>query len=318
MTTSRTAMLEARLAKNDARLARTFAREKTDAFRVYDHDIPELPFTIDRYGAYVVVTEVPGRHARTDAAHHAFLDDVHAAVARVLSVDASKVVFKRRVRRISGTQWQKSDDDDTIETVVYERGLAFRVNLTSKVDTGLFLDHRNLRRRVQEQIVDRTLLNLFCYTGAFTVCAARGAAKQTLSVDLSNTALERLRENLRLNVLTDKRHALLRADCLAWLDEAALGPERFDVIVLDPPSASVSKAAMRDLDVQRDHVVLLQRAAALLAPLGTLYFSTNLRSFVIDGGVARNLALREITNETVPPDFRGRPHRTFMHTAKPS
>jgi 23S rRNA (cytosine1962-C5)-methyltransferase len=313
MNASPTDMLEARLAKNDARLARTFAREGTDCFRVYDHDIPELPFTVDRYGAHVVVTEVPGKHARTDAAHHAFLDAVHAAVARALAVAPDHVVFKRRIRRLAGTQHEKHDDE-AMETIVHERGLAFAVNLTSKIDTGLFLDHRNLRRRVQESAGDKSVLNLFCYTGAFTVCAAKGGATRTLSVDLSNTALDRLRENLRLNALDGDRHVLLRRDCLAWLDEAVHTALRFDIIVLDPPSASVSKAATRDLDVQRDHVTLVERAAALLAPSGSLFFSTNLRTFALDDALAGRLAIREITKDTVPPDFRGRPHRTFLHT----
>jgi 23S rRNA G2069 N7-methylase RlmK/C1962 C5-methylase RlmI len=136
----------------------------------------------------------------------------------------------------------------------------------------------------------------------------------TLSIDLSNTALDRLRENLGENRLLHPRHTLLRADCLAWVDEAVRARARFDLIVLDPPSASLSKAAARDLDIQRDHVRLVDACAALLTPHGTLYFSTNLRTFAIDDGLARRLTLREITSDTVPPDFRGRPHRTFMHS----
>lgn len=316
MSTSRVDMLAARLAKNTARFAKHFAREATDCYRVYDHDIPELPFTVDRYAGHAVLTEVPGRHARTDAEHARFLEDVEAAVADALEIPRDHVVSKRRVRRLAGQQWER-EDEAPVRAVVQERGTRFHVALTGKIDTGLFLDHRNLRRRVEESIRGRSLLNLFCYTGAFTVCAAKGGAAHTMSVDLSSTALTALDENLALNGLTDRdKHVSTRADCLAHLAVLARAPHRFDWIVLDPPSASKSKAAEGDLDVQRDHVRLVEQCAALLAPGGVLAFSTNLRSFVLDERLARALSLVEITKESVPIDFRGRPHRTFLHTRR--
>jgi len=314
MSTSRVDMLAARLTKNAARFAKHFAREQTDCYRVYDHDIPELPFTVERYADHAVVTEVPGRHARTDAEHARFLDEVEDAVARALAIPRAHVIAKRRVRRLAGQQWER-DDEAPVRAIVQERGARFHVALTGKIDTGIFLDHRNLRRRVEESVRGRSLLNLFCYTGAFTVCAAKGGAASTLSVDLSSTALAVLDENLALNGLTDRdKHVSTRADCTAHLAVLARAPRRFDWIVLDPPSASKSKAADGDLDVQRDHVRLVEQCAALLAPGGTLAFSTNLRSFELDAGLARRVPLIEITDETVPIDFRGRPHRTYLHS----
>ena len=86
------------------------------------------------------------------------------------------------------------------------------------------------------------MLNLFCYTGSFTVYAAGGGASQSLSIDLSNTYLDWARHNFELNRLDPERHVLLRADVMRWLREAGASGERFDLIVLDPPVLSRSKA----------------------------------------------------------------------------
>ena len=92
------------------------------------------------------------------------------------------------------------------------------------------------------------------------------------------------------------------------------GPQRFDIIVLDPPSFSNSKKMQGVLDVQRDHARMVRRCHALLAPGGELFFSTNLRSFSIDPQLERSLAMREITHRSVPEDFR-RPNRPPPHRA---
>ena len=112
-----------------------------------------------------------------------------------------------------------------------------------------------------------------------------------------------------------RSHILVRADVLLWLVQAVANRERFDVIVIDPPSFSNSKKMADVLDVQRDHARMLGQCRKLLAGGGELFFSTNLRSFEIDAALAQQLALREITRQTVPEDFRraGRrgPHRAW-------
>jgi 23S rRNA (cytosine1962-C5)-methyltransferase len=125
------------------------------------------------------------------------------------------------------------------------------------------------------------------------------------------------RRNLLLNGFDDfKRHALVCADVLGFIDRAVAAGARFDLIVLDPPSFSNSKRMQASFDVQRDHADLLARVARLLSPGGRLVFSNNRRGFRLDEAVAELGAVEEITHRTVPPDFqRHRPHRCWLITA---
>jgi 23S rRNA (cytosine1962-C5)-methyltransferase len=180
--------------------------------------------------------------------------------------------------------------------------MRFIVNLSDRLDTGLFLDHRNTRARVREESGGKRVLNLFAYTGSFTVAAATGGALATTSVDLSATYLDWAERNLTLNGARGDAHALVRADCLRWLDEARA---QWDLVVLDPPPHSTSKAMRGDFNVQRDHRRLLERTLGLLAPGGVLYFSTNYKGFRLepDGLPAR---FEELTPRSLPQDIHQR------------
>lgn len=309
MTSSAVEMLQNRLRKNRRRLSRLLPAD-TDCYRAYDRDIPEVPVVVERWGPRLRLLEMPGRVVRDDAAHQAFLEDLAGGVAEVFEVPLADVVVRRRTRRRAGEQHGKLDAQGQ-RHVVKERGIAFWVNLTDYVDCGLFLDHRNARRDVEGLAGGRRVLNLFAYTGAFTVAAARGGAAGTVSVDLSRTYLDWAADNLALNELDGPVHRRVCADVRGWLREAARDGERFDVIVLDPPTVSVSKRMEGDLDVQRDHRELIEGARALLAPGGVLFFSTNLRTFHLDERAFAGARFAEITDRTVPPDFRERIHRCW-------
>ena len=197
-----------------------------------------------------------------------------------------------------------------------ERGLRFEVNLTAYLDTGLFLDHRDTRAQVGAAAAGARFLNLFAYTGSFTVYAAAGGASSTLTLDMSQTYQEWTRRNLALNGFDDgARHRLLRTDVTAWLESAVRETARYDVIVLDPPSFSNSKRMRASFDVQRDQVPLVSHSAALLAPGGRLYFSNNRQGFRLDAALERDWRCEEITTRTLPEDFKRRqPHRCWLIT----
>ena len=162
----------------------------------------------------------------------------------------------------------------------------------------------------------RRVLNLFCYTGSFSVYAAKSNAASTTSVDLSKTYLDWARRNFELNGLDFARNRLVQADVLRFLEAERLSKDRYDLIVLDPPSFSNSKRMRGILDVQRDHVMLARACVCLLAPGGDLLFSTNLRSFRPDLDAFSDLGVIEITQQTVPPDFRNRRiHRCWRISA---
>ncbi|MGZ3458548.1 MAG: class I SAM-dependent methyltransferase, partial [Archangium sp.] len=186
------------------------------------------------------------------------------------------------------------------------------------LDTGLFMDHRLTRARVREEAKARRFLNLFCYTGAFTVYAAAGGAAHTLSVDLSNTYLDWAEENLALNGLADPRHVLLRADAMAWVQEQRKATEEtFDLVVCDPPSFSTSKRMHGTFNVQCDHVRLLEGIRELLSPGGVLYFSTNFLGFELKDSATRGYeGVEELTPGSIPEDFQRKDiHRCWRMVA---
>jgi 23S rRNA (cytosine1962-C5)-methyltransferase len=245
------------------------------------------------------------RVAAAASGHDAWLHAVHRAAAEGLGLDLRQVVLKRRPRRHAGEQHEKTGRRGE-DFVVREGGHQFIVNLDAYLDTGLFLDHRNTRALVASEARGRRCLNLFCYTGSFTVYAAGGGAISSVSVDLSNTYLAWAARNFALNGIDPHAHILERADVRRWLDEAAAAGRRFDLIVLDPPAFSTSKAMSGVLDIQRDYAALLQGCARLLEPGGIVYFSTNLRSFKFEPADALPLAGEEISQRSVPEDFRNR------------
>jgi len=317
-----------RLRKNLAHWHKWARRRGNTCFRIYDRDVPQFPFAIDwfetvspRAGIHLHVQEIDTGWKRSDEDYTAWLVAVCDAICEVCGIPAQQLHLKRRERQRGTSQYEKLDDAEAEAFVVEEAGHRFEVNFDAYLDTGLFLDHRPTRARVGEIIAGRVrsgvgtrFLNLFAYTGSFSVHAAQAGASHSTTVDLSNTYQAWTARNFALNKIDARRHMLVRADVLAWLVEAVSAHERYDVIVLDPPSFSNSKKMQGVLDVQRDHVRLVGQCHELLADGGELFFSTNLRSFEIDPKLVQQLSLREITHQSVPEDFR-RPGRADPHRA---
>jgi 23S rRNA (guanine2445-N2)-methyltransferase / 23S rRNA (guanine2069-N7)-methyltransferase len=301
-----------RLAKRFKHIGRWARRQGIEAFRVYDRDIPEIPLVIDWYAGWLHAAEYDRPHDRTDIEHDVWLDRMIEAAALELGVPPDRTFLKVRRRQRDGGQYEKVDDRRAVLSV-REGSLSFEVNLSDYVDTGLFLDHRTTRAMVRDESSGRRMLNLFGYTGSFSVYAAAGGAVGTVTVDLSNTYLEWTRTNLALNGFRDAgRHRTVRDEARAFLQHRALrGEPPFDLVVADPPTFSRSARSETPWDVQRDHVELLELVARNLAAGGVVYFSTNFRRFRLDEDRLRPLyAIREITSRTIPEDFRNeRVHR---------
>jgi len=300
-----------RLSRNTRHWSRWARRQSIACYRIYDRDIPQFPLALDRYGPHLHLQEYDTGWRQTDSEHEAWLREVVVAVSGVCEIDEDRIHVKRRERQRGTDQYGKLEEAGH-EFPVDEGGLRFLVNLDSYLDGGLFLDHRLTRGLVRELAPGRRVLNLFCYTGSFTVYAAAGGARSSESVDLSNTYLDWAGRNFRLNRVDLSAHALVRADVLAWLKEARRGGKTFDLIVLDPPSFSNSKRMNDVLDVQRDHPLLIDSCLQLLAPEGDLVFSTNRRGFVLDEQVALRALVKDLTGWSVPDDFRGHaPHQCW-------
>jgi len=300
-----------RLQKNARHLGRWAEREGLTAWRVYDRDVPAYPFVVERYGRCVHLVEYP-RRAQRGTGGDALRAEVFEDVVEVLAVAPQDVFTKTHTPHPWGRAQYGRLAERGKELEVREGPLRFWVNLSDRLDTGLFLDHRNTRARVMREAAGRRVLNLFGYTGAFTVAAAVGGAVRTTTVDLSATYLEWAQRNLALNGVADGRHTLMRADVLPWLQETAATDERWNLVVLDPPAHSTSKAMRGDFNVQRDQRRLLESTLALLAPGGILYFSTNYRGFRL---MPERLpaTFQELTPKSLPPDVHQRDaHRCWL------
>jgi len=289
-------MFANRVRKNARHLAKWAKRENIACWRVYDRDIPEVPVTLDTYEGALVLNDY-----RIDPSDDAWLDAVAAAARDAMSVEEIFVKRRERLTHREGDQYERQGDSGAWR-IVHEAGRAFRVNLSDYIDTGLFLDHRITRLRAAAEPGCKTMLNLYCYTGAFSVHAA-AAGMVTTSVDLSNTYLDWARENLALNGLMG---AVIHSDVREFLDDARRAGRRWDLAVVDPPTFSNSKRMNYTWDIQRDHAALL--ADVLAVTNRVVWFSTNAKRFKLEVDRA---GLTDETHATTPPDFRHKPHRAW-------
>ncbi len=309
-------MFANRLRKNLKSLDGWALAEHIECFRVYDADMPEYAFAIDLYGrearhAYVQEYAPPKTVNQESARERR--REVLSVLPDVLSLPVQHVHSRVRKPQQGAEQYQKRESLAE-RHVVREGGLKFWVNFRDYLDTGLFLDHRITRHLLREWARGADFLNLFCYTGSATVYAAAGGARSSASVDLSNTYLDWAHENLLLNGFGGSEHELFRDDCLNWLESQAVWGPRFDLIFVDPPTFSNSKRMEGVLDVQRDHVGMIRRSLKLLRPSGRLVFSTNYTRFKLDSAALADLAIEDITAQTIPKDFERntRIHRCFV------
>ncbi len=308
MTDAKLQAFSNRLQKVWKHYSKTARRQGVTCFRFYDHDLPEAPFAIDWYEGAVHAAEYRRRHGMEEEEHEAWLAACRAIIAATTGVEESAVFMKER-RRKEGRQdqYEKAAAEKT-ERIVREGELSFIINLSDYLDTGLFLDHRLTRARVGKESGGKRVLNLFCYTGSFSVYAADGGAATVTSVDLSNTYCHWAKRNLQYNKLYDERRTpIIAADVLQWLKTAP--DAAFDLIVCDPPTFSNSKRMEAVWDVQRDHPGLIHDLLGLLAPGGEIYFSTNRRGFSLYPMTSSGVAVTDLTKQTTPFDFEGKLER---------
>ncbi|WP_437740800.1 class I SAM-dependent methyltransferase [Sorangium sp. So ce1504] len=239
--------------------------------------------SVDLYGEHLVVSlfgagegepGAPPRDLVLDAAHRLGAKGVylkarpkHASVI----VDARREEFAPR-HAVRG-------EDAPEEFTVLEHGLPFKVRLGDGLSTGIFLDQRENRRRVRELARGARVLNLFAYTGAFTVAAVAGGARESVTVDVSRGVVAWARDNLAAIGADPAAHVVVEADVFPWLKAAAQSDRRFDLVVLDPPSFATTKKSR--FSAASDFGALAALAFRVLAPGGRLLACTNHR------GIAR-------------------------------
>jgi len=303
-----------RLTKVYRHLSKQARRQEITCWRVYDHDLPEFPFCIELYEDKVYLAEYQRRHGMTEEEHQAWLESCLPTITEILGIPDERIFFRER-RRKAGRQGQYEKLASEQEFfIAKEAGLSFRINLTDYLDTGLFLDHRITRGMVRDEAKDKRVLNLFCYTGSFSVYAAAGGAARVDSVDLSRTYLTWAEENMKLNTSAPQSN-FIHADVKQWLGEAPVG--YYDLVVMDPPTFSNSKRMKDFLDIQRDHAELINQVLRVLRPGGVLYFSTNYRKFQLDKDKIETPVIKDITGATTPFDFQGKLFRYCYRITAP-
>lgn len=255
-------------------LRENVSRPDTDSYRLLYGEGDFLPgITVDRYGRYAAL--------RTYAAGVRTL--VPEIVRALGPLKLRGVVTRDGGGRDGGGLEALYGQLPPPELTVRENGLKLLANLYSGQKTGLFLDHRDNRRTLATYSAGKRVLNLFSYTGAFSLYAARGGASHVTSVDIAPAATEDAKRNFALNGLDPAAHSFVTADVFTLLGDYAARGERYDIVVLDPPSLAKNKSS---------------RHAALRA-----YTKLNAQAFrcVTPGGL---LATASCTSQVSPEAFR--------------
>ena len=350
-----------RLKRKIKELKKWARKNKISCYRIYDRDIPEIPVSLDLYeflpdhiqnkieaakytsfvaerisqndptiqgelvlNTYAVIYLYERPYEKDEKEEEFWFDQMAKTAAEVLNIPFSHIVKKERKRQRGTNQYEKDEEKESIYSIkglTQECGELFNIDLTSYLDTGLFFDHRPLRSIVRESASKKSVLNLFCYTGSFSVYAAEGGAKKVESVDLSNTYLTIAKNNMDLNGFSDKNaYIYTRQDVIEFLKEKAVKAkagelkedEYYDMIILDPPTFSNSKNTYNVLDINKDWPQLCKDCLNILAPGGILYFSTNSTKLSFDKSLLpqatvknKVIMITDMTESSIPKDFEG-------------
>lgn len=286
-----------------------------------------------------------------------WLNAMQKAAGEVLGIEQNHIIKKMRKHQKGSNQYEKKDAQSTNFNAdfsefdfqyVQEQGQIFKINLSSYLDNGLFFDHRPLRSIIRDTSSKKRVLNLFCYTGSFSVYAAQGNASFVESIDLSNTYLDWAKQNMQNNGFSDNhKYVFTRSDCMVFLQQKAVAQKKllassnqnipisdeikknaqtYDIIILDPPTFSNSKNTSNVLDINKDWPQLVKDALNILNPNGILYFSTNSErlKFNIEQIPQKTISgcqieCEDITPQTIPNDYAAsKPHRCWKFSVKPN
>lgn len=365
-----------RLRKKYKELRKWARKNRITCYRLYDRDIPEIPVSLDLYEflpsdistplecarflsdqnnrlsandpsvdaeikerTYAVLYLYERPYEKSDEEEQEWMNAIADSACQVLGINKNHIIQKMRKHQKGKAQYEKeeiSENTSFDSELIQEQGQLFKINLTSYLDTGLFFDHRPLRSVVRDECSNKSVLNLFCYTGSFSVYAAQGNARLVESVDLSNTYLDWAKDNMNINGFSEKnKYIFTRKDCIQFLQEKAVAQKAilagtadtetkkvaatYDIIILDPPTFSNSKKTYNVLDINKDWPQLVKDCLNILNPGGTLYFSTNSERLKFDRAALPQATISgctiscdDITPQTIPNDYAGsKPHRCW-------
>ncbi len=250
-----------------------------DVYRVLDGEVEGVPgLRLDRYGAWGVIHCEPERLGQISP--KALAEAVSPSLFRGIYLkrhprEAHRLTEQERAALAPRSPFLGEPAPEVL--LVHEGPRVLRVRLADGLSTGLYLDQRANRDRLMQRSRGRRVLNLFAYTCSFTVAAALGGAQATVSVDTSQLVLDQGAENLRENQLTvGTSHRFVRDDAVSYVRRAMARGDRFDIIILDPPSFAAGKGST--FRVEHDLADLVASCLLLLSSGGALLLSTNHRA----------------------------------------
>lgn len=284
-----------RIAKRMKHLSKWAKGHGVDYFRVFDRDIPGVPFMIDCLPHHWLVWVCENN-----------LEDEHAFIAAISNalhaIHGRKIIVKYRSKQNTMKQ-HHFQQDETCQ--IQEGGLKFHLNLTRYLDTGLFIDHRKTRDYIRSKAKGLRVLNLFAYTGSFSCYALDGGANFVTSVDLNPSYSQWHESNCKLNGFSNQRYAIITADVMSFLKT---NKSKYDIIICDPPSFSQSKRKGAQLFKIQDHASdLIGACFKSLKKGGLILFSTNYRKFNMRKvGANATWRVNDLTPTMCPKDFEGK------------
>jgi 23S rRNA G2069 N7-methylase RlmK/C1962 C5-methylase RlmI len=299
-------MLEEKILSNLKKLEPWIQENSIEAYRLFDGEIFKDPISIDVYGNFFHVF----LYENTKFDIESLKKNTWKSLKSIYpDLKKDSVVFKIRKKQKDGSQYEKIKESKD-KFVINEFGSKYFINLTDYLDTGLFLDHRKTRELFSELVKNRKrILNLFSYTGAFSITAYNSGVEYTTSVDMSNTYCKWARDNFQLNGMDSYKHLIIRDNVFFFLENMKTKNWSFDFIVIDPPTVSRSKKMLQKFDIQRDYPYLINNCLNLLNRGGQILFSTNFRKFKMDNSLLISKDIKDISLETIPEDFND----SFVH-----
>ncbi len=285
---------------------------KSNCFRVYDKDISRFPVTIDYYDGLFVINYYWKKES-SDREIKALSNKVNNSILQSFSIEQNSIIHKNRKVNYDSNLFKNSEGESNFFSV-YENGIKFEINLKDYLDTGIFLDHTPAREIAMWMAKDKKVLNLFSYTSSFSLYVLKGGAKFCKSVDISNTYVEWSIRNHIINSIDKSKYEIRKDDCLAHLKFLNKKEDKFDLIIMDPPTLSRAKKMKKSIfHVQKNHKQMLIDGCNLLNKGGVLLFSNNLTTFKMDREIGKNYIVEDISNKTIPYGFKNRKiHKTFL------
>jgi 23S rRNA (guanine2445-N2)-methyltransferase / 23S rRNA (guanine2069-N7)-methyltransferase len=309
--------LRSRLTRMGKHWARWARRQGIGCYRVYDCDLPEVPWTIDRYEDRLYIIEHDRPHGRTPLEHRGWFDGLVEVVGQALDVPAERRHADACESSSGGavrSEGTRAKHDERF--VAHEAGCRIEVDLGRRDDTGLTPDLRTLRQHLAAEAAGKRFLNLFGRSGAATVFAARGLgaaegsgkARLTVTVEPSTGLARWAGHNFELNGLAEPDHVIVQTEPLPWIERlAAAGATPFDVVLVAPPAGFHRRDDSRAWNPREEYRRLLDGVHLLLAPGGKIYFVSTVRRFRLDPADVPWASTRDVTAQLLTADCRAKP-----------